>query len=184
MKVTPASRIGIGIAGLAVAAGTALVVGNSPEAAATVDTISISSTELVAGQTYSLHAALSGASVGLLVYWNDNGENLTPAGKVPWPPGEANFDWTPKTTGQHVITASQGGSTKSVVVFVTDGSGTTTPPTTTPPTTAPTTPPVTTEPTTPPTTTTKPSSGSGGLGSGSGGSGSAGKILGGLLGSS
>ncbi|WP_067716667.1 hypothetical protein [Nocardia yamanashiensis] len=173
MKFKPAGRIGVGIAGLAVAAGAALVVGNSPDAAATVDAISISSNDLRVGQTYDLQATLSGASVGLLIYWADNGEALTdPAAQVPMPPGHSSASWTPKTAGQHVITATQGGNTKSLVVTVTDGS-TTVPPTTTVPPSTTTAPP-----------TTKPSSGSGGLGSGSGGSGSAGKILGGLLGSS
>ncbi|MFC9998454.1 hypothetical protein [Nocardia sp. NPDC127526] len=165
---TSGRRIGAGLAGLTLATATAVVVAVSPTANANVDAITVSSAIPQVGGTYTLHAALSGASVGLLVYWSDNGESLTPAGKVPWPPGEASLDWTPRTPGRHIITASQGSSTQTLVVTVTDGS--TTPPATTPPTT---TPPVTTPPATqPPTTTTpaeetKPNSGSSGSGTGS-----------------
>ncbi|MEV6767827.1 hypothetical protein AB0N05_04265 [Nocardia sp. NPDC051030] len=186
MSITPPRRrhLGLGIAGLAAATGVVAVLA-APSAQATVDQIAVSGSDYKVGSTYTLSADLSGASIGLLVYWNDNGTSLSPAGKVPWPPGHASLDWTPKTAGQHVLTASQGSSTKSVVVNVSDG---TTPPTTTvpptiepPTTTAPptTAPPTTTEPpvtTTPPTTvpattnppvtttppiTTKPSGGSG-----------------------
>ncbi|MBL1075722.1 hypothetical protein JK358_15105 [Nocardia sp. 2] len=169
-------RIGAGIAGLAVAAATAAVVATSPTAGAEVDAITITgATEYKVGSSYTLSASLSGASIGLLVYWSDNGESLTPAGKVPMPVGQASLAWIPRSAGQHILTVAQGGSTKSIVVTVTDDAN--------PPTTAPTTPPattappVTTEPTTPP-TTTKPGSGSGsGSSSGSG-------LLNGLLGGS
>lgn len=181
MRITTTGRrVSAALAGLTVAGATAVVVATSPTAAATVDNITISGEEIVVGQTYSLHADLSGASFGLLVTWRDNGQAMTtPEAKVPWPVYNSSIDWTPQTPGQHTISLTQGSSTKTLIVNVGTGSGTTTPPTTTPPTT---TPPVTTPPVTTPPTTTKPSSGSGG--SGSGGSGSAGKILGGLLGSS
>lgn len=189
MRIKASGRsIGAGVAGVTVAAASAIMIVGSPSASATVDTITISSSTPAIGNTYTLHADLSGASVGLLIYWSDNGTSLTPVGKVPWPPGQASLDWTPSTPGQHVLTASQGSSTNTLVVTVGDGSTPTTPPTTTtappttvPPTTAPpTTTPPTTQPTTPATTTT-PSGGSGSSGSGTG---SAGKLLGGLLGSS
>ncbi|MEU6585199.1 hypothetical protein [Nocardia sp. NPDC046763] len=174
MRSKPSGRvIGAGLAGVTVAAAAAVAVAMSPTASATVDVITISSATPTVGGDYTLHASLSGASVGLLIYWSDNGASLTPVGKVPWPPGEASLDWSPSTPGQHIITASQGSSTQTLVVNVGTGSGGTT--TTTPPTT---TPPTTTPPTTTPSTTTP-----GGSGSGSS-SGSAKGLLGGLLGSS
>ncbi|PSK27669.1 hypothetical protein C6575_30730, partial [Nocardia seriolae] len=63
-----------------------------------------------------------GAGIGLLVYWSDNGKSLTPAGKVPWPVGYSSIDWTPTTAGQHLLTASQGGNTKTIAVTVSDPS--------------------------------------------------------------
>ncbi|MFD6350623.1 hypothetical protein [Nocardia tengchongensis] len=183
MRTTTARRLGAGLAGLAIVTGGALAMQTheAPEAHATVDSITISGSNWTVGQTYTLSADLSGASFGLLVYWEDNGSPITsPASKVPWPPYHSSTDWTPSSAGQHVITLSQGSSTKSLVVNV--GSGTTTPPTTTttvPPTTTTTVPPTTTttDPTTttapptttttPPTTTTNPPSG-GGTGSANG----------------
>ncbi|WP_433563475.1 hypothetical protein ACQP1O_40105 [Nocardia sp. CA-151230] len=153
-------HLGIGLAGLAIATGavTVLATHEAPAAHASVDSVSISGSNWTVGTSYTLSANLSGASVGLLVYWSDNGSSLTPVGKVPWPPGHASLDWTPKTPGQHVITCSQGSTTQTLIVNVGDGTTTTTvPPTTTttvPPTTTTTVPPTTT--TVPPTTTTEP----------------------------
>lgn len=150
-------HLGLGIAGLAVATGTVAVLSTTaPDAHAAVDSITISNNSPVVGQTYTLSADLSGASIGLLVYWTDNGSKLTPVGKVPWPVGHASLDWTPGSVGQHTLSISQGSSTKTLTVNVGDGSTpTTVPPTTTtvPPTTT-TVPPTTT--TVPPTTTTDP----------------------------
>ncbi|MGV9410251.1 hypothetical protein ACWDOP_10085 [Nocardia sp. NPDC003693] len=170
MSNTSAFRrpLGLGLAGLAVATGVTVVLANpsAPEATAAVDNITISGSDHKVGQTYTLHADLSGASFGLLVYWKANGQAITsPAAQVPWPAYNTSADWTPRTAGAHTITLTQGSSTKSLVVNVTDGwVPTTTPPTTTvPPTTTEppvtTTPPVTTEPpvtTTPPVTTEPP----------------------------
>ncbi|MFJ9369071.1 hypothetical protein ACIRRA_32250 [Nocardia sp. NPDC101769] len=153
-------HLGIGLAGLAIATGavTVLATHEAPAAHATVDSVSISGSNWTVGTSYTLSANLSGASIGLLVYWSDNGNSLTPVGKVPWPPGHASLDWTPSTPGQHVITCSQGSTTQTLIVNVGDGTTTTTvPPTTTttvPPTTTTTVPPTTT--TEPPTTTTVP----------------------------
>ncbi|WP_196054819.1 hypothetical protein [Nocardia aurantiaca] len=152
-------HLGIGLAGLAIATGavTVLTTHEAPAAHAAVDSVSISGSNWTVGNTYTLSANLSGASIGLLVYWSDNGTSLTPVGKVPWPVGHASLDWTPKTPGQHVITCSQGSTTQTLIVNVSDGT-TTPPPTTTttvPPTTTTTVPPTTTT-TVPPTTTTEP----------------------------
>ncbi|MFD6350624.1 hypothetical protein [Nocardia tengchongensis] len=153
-------HLGAGLAVLAIATGAASVLAThqAPEAHATVDSITISGSNWTVGQTYTLSADLSGASFGLLVYWEDNGNAITsPASKVPWPPYHSSTDWTPTTPGQHNITLKQGSSTKSLVVNVGSGVTTTTaPPTTTttvPPTTTTTVPPTTTT-TVPPTTTT------------------------------
>ncbi|MTL10187.1 hypothetical protein GL307_00630 [Nocardia seriolae] len=123
-------HLGIGLAGLAIATGAVAVVTTheAPAAHASVDSVTVSGSNWTVGNTYTLHASLSGASFGLLVYWSDNGNSLTPAGKVPWPPYNASLDWKPTTAGQHIITASQGSSTNTLIVNVADG--TTTPPTT------------------------------------------------------
>ncbi|MGN2635658.1 hypothetical protein ACTD5D_05570 [Nocardia takedensis] len=142
-------RVAVGLAGLTTAAAVAVLAG---PAHATVESVTVSGADHKINQTYTLRAEVGGASFGLLVYWSDNGEAIAPP-KVPWPVGESSIDWTPKTAGQHVLTASQGGSTKSVVVTVTSGA-TTPPTTTTPPPTTTTPPPTTTTP--PPTTTTPP----------------------------
>ncbi|QVI23060.1 hypothetical protein KHQ06_09070 [Nocardia tengchongensis] len=120
-------HLGAGLAVLAIATGAASVLAThqAPEAHATVDSITISGSNWTVGQTYTLSADLSGASFGLLVYWEDNGNAITsPASKVPWPPYHSSTDWTPTTPGQHNITLKQGSSTKSLVVNV--GSGVTT----------------------------------------------------------
>ncbi|MFE3053811.1 hypothetical protein [Nocardia sp. NPDC059239] len=161
MRITPMGRsLGAGLAGLAIATGavTVLTTHEAPAAHASVDSVSISGSNWTVGTSYTLSANLSGASIGLLVYWSDNGSSLTPVGKVPWPPGHASLDWTPSTPGQHIITCSQGSTTQTLIVNVGDGTTTTTtvPPTTTttvPPTTTTTVPPTTTT-TVPPTTTT------------------------------
>ncbi|MEV6767830.1 hypothetical protein AB0N05_04280 [Nocardia sp. NPDC051030] len=111
-------RFGAGVAGVAAAATVAVFA--APNANATVDSITVSSATVQINKEYTLSADLSGAGIGLLVYWTDNDERLTPAGKVPWPIGKSNLSWTPKTAGQHIIVASQGGSTKSLVLTVTD----------------------------------------------------------------
>ncbi|MFE2995909.1 hypothetical protein ACFXG4_12950 [Nocardia sp. NPDC059246] len=159
MRITPMGRsLGAGLAGLAIATGavTVLTTHEAPAAHASVDSVSISGSNWTVGTSYTLSANLSGASIGLLVYWSDNGSSLTPVGKVPWPPGHASLDWTPSTPGQHIITCSQGSTTQTLIVNVGDGTTTTTTTTTTvPPTTTTTVPPTTTT-TVPPTTTTVP----------------------------
>ncbi|MEV0033144.1 hypothetical protein [Nocardia sp. NPDC050793] len=112
-------RIGTGLAGFAAAAAVAVFA--APQAHATVDSITVSGADHTIDTTYTLRAKLSGAGIGLLVYWSDNGDQIT-GPKVPWPVGESSVSWTPKTPGQHLITASQGGSTKTIVVQVTDPS--------------------------------------------------------------
>ncbi|WP_067700861.1 hypothetical protein [Nocardia jejuensis] len=111
-------RFGAGVAGLAAAASIAVLA--APQASATVDSVSISSTTVLIGQEYTLTAKLSGAGIGLLVYWTDNDQRLTDVGKVPMPIGESTLKWTPSTAGQHIIVASQGGNTKSLIVKVVD----------------------------------------------------------------
>ncbi|MET9491751.1 hypothetical protein [Nocardia sp. NPDC006630] len=124
-------RIGAGVAGGAIAAAVAVFA--APQAGATVDSVTVSGSDPYTINTqYTLTAALSGAGIGLLVYWTDNGNTLTPAGKVPWPVGSSTLNWTPTTAGQHLITASQGGNVKTIVVNVVDPAhpgGGTTPPT-------------------------------------------------------
>ncbi|MEV6100547.1 hypothetical protein [Nocardia sp. NPDC051981] len=147
-----ARRIGASVAGLATAAAVAVLA--APQAAATVDSVAISgSAPYTINTSYTLTANLSGVGVGLLVYWSDNGANITNGlGVVPSPVGYSHVDWKPTTAGQHMITASQGGNTKTIIVNVTDpsqpGGG----------------------------------GGTGGGTGGSGGTGSAGSALGGLLG--
>lgn len=71
-------RIGVGVAGLAATAAVAVLA--APQAAATVDSVSISgSAPYTINTGYTLTANLSGAGIGLLVYWSDNGKSLTPA---------------------------------------------------------------------------------------------------------
>ncbi|MFE2995906.1 hypothetical protein ACFXG4_12935 [Nocardia sp. NPDC059246] len=117
-----ARRIAAGVAGLATTAAVAVLA--APQAAATVDSVAISGTApYTINTSYTLTANLSGAGIGLLVYWSDNGASLTNGvGIVPWPVGYSHVDWKPTTAGQHMITASQGGNTKTVIVNVTDPS--------------------------------------------------------------
>ena len=110
-----ARRAGVGITGFtALAAATVLA---SPSALAAVDTVSLDASSPVKGKEYTISATLSGASVGLLVYFSDNGQFIG-SPKVPWPPGHSSIAWTPSTSGQHILTVEQGGSTKSIVVQV------------------------------------------------------------------
>ncbi|WP_054815946.1 hypothetical protein [Nocardia arizonensis] len=112
-------RLEAGLTGVAaMAAATVLL---APSAHATVDSVTVSGTTHLINTEYTLTAQLSGASIGLLVYWSDNGENIT-GPKVPWPVGVSTINWTPTTKGQHIITAAQGGSTKTVIVNVVDPS--------------------------------------------------------------
>ncbi|MEV0249211.1 hypothetical protein AB0H76_21610 [Nocardia sp. NPDC050712] len=110
-------RFGAGLTGLAVA--SAVVVLAAPQAHAAVESIAVSGSGHAINTTYTLKATVGGAGFGLLVYWTDNGEDLS-GPKVPWPVGESSIDWTPKTKGRHIITCAQGGSTKSLVVDVID----------------------------------------------------------------
>ncbi|WP_280358081.1 hypothetical protein [Nocardia otitidiscaviarum] len=112
-------RIGTGIAGFAAAA--TISVFAAPQASATVDSITVSGSDHVIDTEYQLSAKLSGAGIGLLVYWSDNGADIS-GPKVPWPVGEAHLSWTPTTPGRHLITCSQGGSTKTIEVWVRDPS--------------------------------------------------------------
>ncbi|WP_067568663.1 hypothetical protein [Nocardia acidivorans] len=148
-------RLGAGVAGIATAA--AVVVLAAPQASATVDSITITGGDPHTINTeYTLTANLSGAGIGLLVYWTDNGNDLS-GPKVPWPVGYSSITWKPTTAGRHLLTCSQGGSTKTIAITVVDPAIPGTPGGGTPGT---------------------PGGGSGGSGS----SGSAGKALGGLLG--
>ncbi|WP_157534993.1 hypothetical protein [Nocardia inohanensis] len=114
-------RMGTAVAGVATAAAVAVIA--APQAQATVDAVAISGSAPYRIDTeYTLTANLSGAGIGLLVYWSDNGEKLTPAGKVPWPVGESSISWKPATAGQHLLTAAQGGSTKTITINVVDPS--------------------------------------------------------------
>ncbi|MFF2557818.1 hypothetical protein ACFVUS_42965 [Nocardia sp. NPDC058058] len=111
-------RLGSSVAGIATAA--AIVVLAAPQASATVDAITVSGSDPHTINTeYTLTANLSGAGIGLLVYWTDNGNDLS-GPKVPWPVGFSSITWKPTTPGQHLLTASQGGSTKTIAVNVTD----------------------------------------------------------------
>ncbi|UGT39268.1 hypothetical protein LTV02_24710 [Nocardia yamanashiensis] len=115
-------RMGAAVTSVAAAAAVAVIA--APQAQATVDAVAISGAAPYKIDTeYTLTANLSGAGIGLLVYWTDNGEKLEPkAGQVPWPVGEASIKWKPATAGQHLITAAQGGSTKTITVNVVDPS--------------------------------------------------------------
>ena len=114
------TRLGAGLAG--VAATATIAVFAAPQAAATVNSITVSGSATYTINTqYDLTAKLGGAGIGLLVYWSDNGKDIS-GPKVPWPVGEAHFSWTPTTAGQHLITCSQGGSTKTLIVNVIDPS--------------------------------------------------------------
>ncbi|WP_433563478.1 Ig-like domain-containing protein [Nocardia sp. CA-151230] len=127
MRNTPprisARRAGVGITGFAALAAAAVVA--APVSLAAVDTVSIDQTNPVVDKAYTISATLSGASIGLLVYFSDNGNEIGPP-KIPSPPGHASISWRPTTSGQHVITASQGPNSQSIVVQVADaplGSG-------------------------------------------------------------
>lgn len=127
MRNTPpritARRAGVGITGFAALAAAAVLA--TPSAIAAVDTVSVDQSSLVVNKPYTVSATLSGASVGLLVYFSDNG-NAIGAPKVPWPPGHASIGWTPNSSGQHTLTVSQGNNSQSIVVTVADaplGSG-------------------------------------------------------------
>ncbi|MGW4247437.1 hypothetical protein [Nocardia sp. NPDC004722] len=179
MRSNPSGRvIGAGLAAVAVA-GTAAITMTTAPANATVDALSSSSTTPVVGGTYTLSADLSGTDSSLPVVWADNGVNLnTPAETAPFPAGHSSVTWKPTTAGPHVITLTQGSSTKPLILTVAD---TTVPtPTYTPPTPANPAQPTTTAP-----ATTQPNSGgtgSGGSGSGTGSAtGSAGSLISGLL---
>ncbi|NNH74727.1 hypothetical protein HLB23_33590 [Nocardia uniformis] len=118
-----ARRAGVGITGFAAMA--AAVVLTAPSAFAAVESVSVDGSDYRVGGEYTISATLGGASVGLLVYFSDNGEFIG-APKVPWPPGKSSITWKPETTGQHILTVEQGGTHKSVVVNVKDaplGSG-------------------------------------------------------------
>ncbi|MVU83617.1 hypothetical protein GPX89_41060 [Nocardia sp. ET3-3] len=116
-------RIGSGITGFAAlvaAAGLA-----APSASATVDSVGIDPGNLVVDKAYTVSATLGGASIGQLVYFSDNGVQIGPP-KIQSPPGHASISWRPMTTGQHVLTVSQGSENRSIVVQVSDapfGSG-------------------------------------------------------------
>ncbi|MEC3919607.1 hypothetical protein [Nocardia sp. CDC160] len=181
MRSNPSGRvIGAGLAALTVTGAAAMAVTMSPAANATVDTITVSDNSPVVGGSYTLYADLSGASIGLLVNWNDNGQSLTKGvGIVPWPVGHSSVTWQPTTPGQHIITASQGSSTQTLILNVSDGSGTPTT-TTAPPTTTTTVPPTSTPATSQPSTSQPGNGGSGSGGTGSA-TGSAGTLVGALL---
>lgn len=126
MSISPSrrtARAGVGITGFAALAAVAVL--TAPSALATVETVSVDGSEHRVGSEYTISATLGGASVGLLVYFSDNGEFIG-SPKVPWPPGHSSITWKPESAGQHIITVEQGGTHKSVVVQVKDaplGSG-------------------------------------------------------------
>ncbi|WP_405134492.1 hypothetical protein [Nocardia sp. NBC_01388] len=114
---------GAGITGFAALAVVAAL--TAPTACAAVDTVSVSGSNYQVGTQYTISADLSGASVGLLVYFSDNG-NFIGSPKIPSPPGHSSISWTPSDKGQHILTVSQGNSTQSTIVNVSDapiGSG-------------------------------------------------------------
>lgn len=177
-RVFGAGLAAVGVAGTA----AAIAVAVSPTAGATVEAISPSDPVPAVGGTYTLGADLTGVSSALPVTWNDNGVSITNGvGILPFPAGHTSITWTPTTPGQHIITATQGTSTQTLIITVIPGTGTgATPPTiTTTLPTAPTTTPQAAAPTTTP-TTTSPSGGTGSGGTGSA-TGSAGTLVGGLL---
>ncbi|BAW03828.1 hypothetical protein NS14008_33495 [Nocardia seriolae] len=115
----------MGLTGFAALAATAVIA--APDALAAVDTVSIDQKNVVVDKAYTISATLSGASIGLLVYFSDNGNEIGPP-RIPSPPGHASISWRPSTTGRHIITASQGPNSQSIVVDVADapfGSGST-----------------------------------------------------------
>ncbi|MEU0544075.1 hypothetical protein ABZ319_29830 [Nocardia sp. NPDC005978] len=112
-------RLGAGVASLAAAASIAVFA--APNAAATVDSITVSGSNHEINKEYTLSAKLSGAGIGLLVYWSVDGEDLS-GPKVPMPIGQSSYPWKPTKAGKHLITCSQGGSTKTIEVTVVDPS--------------------------------------------------------------
>lgn len=110
-------RLGAGVAGFAAAASIAVFA--APNAGAAVETLTVSGTNHEINKEYTLSATVGGAGIGLLVYWSDNGKDISGA-KVPMPVGHASFPWTPTTAGKHLLTCSQGGSTKTIEVNVID----------------------------------------------------------------
>ncbi|GAB2542760.1 hypothetical protein [Nocardia heshunensis] len=127
MRNTPsgvgARRAAVGITGFAALAAAAVLA--APASLAAVDTVSVDQGTLVVDTTYTVSATLSGASIGLLVTFTDNGHDIG-APKVPWPVGHASIAWKPNTSGKHTLTASQGPNSQSIVVQVADaplGSG-------------------------------------------------------------
>ena len=120
-----ARRAGVGITGFAALA--AAIVLAAPASVAAVDTVSIDPGNLVVDQAYTVSATLSGASIGLLVTFSDNVKQIGPP-KIPSPPGHVSISWRPITSGRHILTASQGPNSQSIVVQVADapfGSGST-----------------------------------------------------------
>ncbi|WP_194816144.1 hypothetical protein [Nocardia sp. XZ_19_385] len=113
-RITP-RRTGAGLTAFAAAA--AVTVLAAPSAYAAPTAVSVSDDKLVVGEKYTISTQLGGASVGLLVYFSDNGEFIG-APKVPWPPGHSSIEWKPSTAGQHILTVEQGGHTQSIVVEV------------------------------------------------------------------
>ncbi|MEC3956288.1 hypothetical protein VMT65_24840 [Nocardia sp. CDC153] len=117
-------RLGIG---LAVAAATVALAAPS---SADVVSLSVSDQTLQTNKTYTLTATVSGSTIGLSVFFDDNGQNLGPAGGVTPDTlkGKATTTWTPTKSGSHTLTASQGSTKQSITVTVTDAPTTTTPP--------------------------------------------------------
>ncbi|MEV6072679.1 hypothetical protein AB0L82_39575 [Nocardia sp. NPDC052001] len=127
MRIAPpritARRAGAGITGFAAIAAAAVIA--APTACAAVDTVTVEGSNFQVDTEYTISATLSGASIGLLVYFSDNGQFIG-SPKVPWPVGHSSITWKPSTKGQHIITVEQGGSTQSTTVTVADkplGSG-------------------------------------------------------------
>ncbi|MFI6868014.1 hypothetical protein [Nocardia sp. NPDC050406] len=118
MSSTPfrrTARAGLGLTGFAAVAAVAVLA--APSAYAAVETVTVEGSGFRVGSEYTISATLGGASVGLLVYFSDNGEFIG-GPKVPWPPGHSSITWKPETAGQHIITVEQGGTHQSVVVDV------------------------------------------------------------------
>ncbi|MFR9753405.1 hypothetical protein ACL02S_20555 [Nocardia sp. 004] len=119
-STTAARRVGTGLTSLAATA--AVIVLAAPSAQATVKSVTISGSDHVVGTSYTLEATVGGISFGLPVTWTANGVKIG-GPKVPWPPGKSTQEWTPESPGQHIITATQGSSTESIVVDVTKPGG-------------------------------------------------------------
>ncbi|MFR9753404.1 hypothetical protein ACL02S_20550 [Nocardia sp. 004] len=114
---TRALRAGTGLTSFAAIAATVVLA--APSAQASVSSVSVSGVLHTVGTTYTITAKIGGVSGLLPVAFSDNGNKLETSPVLPNPlTGTAKIEWTPSSAGQHVITATQGFSTKSVAIDV------------------------------------------------------------------